>query len=73
MRATLPCTSGCIAVTSTPRWNCRRTSDAPSELVDVISLSPSVVFSASSSGFESSRSTTSGDAPGYDVCTTMTG
>ncbi len=64
MRATFPCTSGCIFITSTPRWNCRRTIDEPSVDVEVISFSPSVVLSASSIGLETSRSTTSGEAPG---------
>ena len=64
MRETLACTSGCIACTSTPNSNWRRTCDCPSRDVDVISLIPWMVFSAFSIGRDTSRSTTSGEAPG---------
>jgi hypothetical protein len=68
MRATFACTSCCATATSTPRLNWRRTMDTPSSDVEVISLIPCTVLSASSIGFEMSRIITSGEAPGYVVC-----
>src|SRR3990170_1043482 len=73
MRPTLADTSGCILTGSTPSLNCRRTLDEPSCDVDEISYSPSTVFSAVSIGRAISRSTTSGEAPGYDTDTLITG
>ena len=53
--------------------NFTRTIELPSNDVEVISWIPCTVLSASSIGRETSRSITSGDAPGYVVCTMTTG
>ena len=47
--------------------------ETPSSEVEAISLIPCTVLSASSSGFDTSRIITSGDAPGYDVCAMTVG
>ena len=47
--------------------------DTPSSEVEVISLIPWTVLSASSIGLETSRIITSGEAPGYVVCAMTTG
>ena len=64
MRATLACTSCCASMALTPRFNCTRTSELPSNDVLVTSLRPCTVLRASSIGRDTSRSITSGDAPG---------
>ena len=64
IRATFALTSCCAAITSTPRLNWSRTSELPSSDVEVTSLMPCTVLSASSIGFDTSRITTSGEAPG---------
>ncbi len=64
MRATLDCTSCWAAMTSTSSCSRTRTMELPSMEVEVTSSIPWTVFSASSMGRDTSRSTTSGEAPG---------
>src|SRR5688572_988640 len=73
MRAIFAWTSCSAVPISTPRLNIRRTVAVPSMDVEVISLIPCTVLSASSTGFATSRIIDSGDAPGYDVLTMTTG
>ena len=53
--------------------NSAKTSLCPSSEFDRISLTPETVLIAYSSGFVTSVSTTSGDAPGYAVSTSTNG
>jgi hypothetical protein len=73
MRAIFACTSWSAVPMSTPRLNWRRTMEFPSSDVEVISLIPCTVLSASSTGFDTSRIMDSGDAPGNEVLTITTG
>src|SRR4051812_32434714 len=73
IRATFAWTSCCATLMSTPRLNVTRTFELPSDDVELISLMPCTVLSASSIGLETWRIITSGDAPGYEVETLITG
>jgi hypothetical protein len=73
MRATLPCTSCSASIGFAESSSRTRTFELPSDDVEVTSRIPWTVLTASSIGLESSRSTTSGDAPGYDVWMLTTG
>jgi hypothetical protein len=76
LRATLATRSrtSCVAASmSRLNSNVTMTNEAPGPLIERNSLMPATVLMASSMGYESSASTSAGDAPGNRVLTRTVG
>ncbi len=67
------CTSRAAPLMSRSRSNCRTTRVEPSELDDVISVTPAMRPRARSSGVATVAAIVSGLAPGSDACTEIVG
>ncbi|CKU61340.1 Uncharacterised protein [Mycobacterium tuberculosis] len=67
------CTSRAAPLMSRLRSNCSVTREVPTELVEVISLTPAMVPRCRSSGVATLVAMVSGLAPGMDALTEMTG
>ncbi|MNE16390.1 hypothetical protein D3C87_1658060 [compost metagenome] len=67
------CTSRAAPLISRSRSNCKMTRVLPSELIEVISLTPAIRPRARSSGVATDEAMVSGSAPGNEALIEITG